>query len=60
MEVPITHSNTTDLPPLTTLPVKENIHPVMTGWVCPKCGAVMSPWQSTCVNCTRFVQPVIT
>lgn len=23
-----------------------------TGWVCPKCGSVMSPYQSTCPNCT--------
>lgn len=24
------------------------------GWVCPKCGSVMSPWQNTCVKCTTF------
>lgn len=22
-----------------------------TGWVCPKCGAVMAPWQNSCVYC---------
>ena len=21
------------------------------GWKCPECGAIMAPWQNTCVNC---------
>ena len=21
------------------------------GWICPKCGTVMAPWQPFCVNC---------
>ena len=23
------------------------------GWVCPKCGSVMSPWTDVCPNCTK-------
>lgn len=27
------------------------------GWECPKCGAVMSPTTSVCVNCRGFDDP---
>ena len=30
------------------------------GWQCPKCGAVMSPWQSSCINCNGYSQWTIT
>lgn len=23
------------------------------GWKCPVCGAVMAPWQNSCVNCSK-------
>lgn len=29
------------------------------GWECPKCGAVMSPMTSVCVNCRGFSEVTI-
>lgn len=29
------------------------------GWECPKCGAVMSPTTSVCVNCRGFSEVTI-
>lgn len=41
-----------------TLTIPEPNYP--TGWVCPKCGAVMSPTQSTCPFCSPAITPTIT
>ena len=32
----------------------NNVTWIEKGWECPKCGAVMSPTTSCCVNCTGF------
>lgn len=29
------------------------VTPMQYGWICPKCGAVMSPWTDFCPNCTN-------
>lgn len=29
-----------------------NSSTIQYGWKCPACGAVMAPWQNTCVNCS--------
>lgn len=31
--------------------INQNSMCYQTGWVCPKCGAVMAPWQNSCVYC---------
>ena len=33
---------------------------IQQGWECPKCGAVMSPWQNHCINCTGVVNQTVT
>lgn len=30
------------------------------GWECPKCGAVMSPTTSVCINCTGHCETTVT
>ena len=35
------------------LPKTEKEDKGLYGWICPKCGAVMSPYTSYCVNCLK-------
>jgi hypothetical protein len=40
----------------TTYTVKSNSDkpvslPIQYGWKCPSCGAIMAPWQNSCINC---------
>lgn len=32
--------------------------PKQYGWVCPKCGAVMSPYQHSCIYCIPHGKPM--
>lgn len=38
---------------LPELPKIEKEDKGLYGWVCPKCGAVMSPYTSYCINCSK-------
>lgn len=40
--------------------IKEEKPQYPQGWVCPKCGADMSPTQRFCVNCTPTAYTQIT
>lgn len=31
----------------------------LSGWVCPKCGNVYSPFIPECANCNKNIQPII-
>ena len=49
---PIEWNTTTT--PVTPSPVDSSQNVGSYGWICPKCGGVMSPYQSFCVRCTQF------
>jgi hypothetical protein len=38
----------------------HNSNIIQLGWKCPECGAVMAPWQNTCVNHHGNDNPQIT
>lgn len=40
-------------PEINSLVNEPNNKPMLFGWVCPKCGAVLSPWTDCCPNCTQ-------
>lgn len=37
---------------------KETVN-MLQGWRCPQCGAVMAPFERSCINCTGHSIPVI-
>ena len=38
----------------------HNSNIIQFGWKCPECGAIMAPWQNTCVNHHGNSNPQIT
>ena len=37
--------------------IKKEQPNIQYGWKCPSCGAVMAPWQSSCINCCGSHEP---
>ena len=31
--------------------IKKEQPNIQYGWKCPSCGAIMAPWQNSCINC---------
>lgn len=44
------HKDSTSIPSNTIMPDTPSYRP--TGWICPKCGAGVSPYTNVCPNCT--------
>ena len=37
--------------------IKKEQPNIQYGWKCPSCGAIMAPWQNSCVNCCGSYEP---
>ena len=37
--------------------IKKEQPNIQYGWKCPSCGAIMAPWQNSCINCIGTHEP---